>query len=88
MSLTISLPDEFAAVLGATPEERERRVREALALELYRGGKISAVTGSHLTGTDVVSFQGLLAKYCIPRAGSVKELHDDLAALDRMLGPS
>jgi hypothetical protein len=41
MSLTITIPDDFAAVLGATDEERERRAREALALELYREGRIS-----------------------------------------------
>jgi predicted HTH domain antitoxin len=41
MSLTISIPDEFADVLGSSLEERERRAREALALELYREGKIS-----------------------------------------------
>jgi len=86
MSLTISIPDEFAEVLGATDEERERRAREALALELYREGKISAVSGSHLTDMDLIGFQGLLAEHGIPRNYSVKDLHDDLAALDRLLG--
>lgn len=86
MSLTISIPDEFAEVLGATAEERDRRAREALALELYREGKISAASGAHLAGVDVVSFQGVLAGHGIPRNYSVSDLHDDLAALDRMLG--
>ena len=86
MSLTISIPDAFASVLGATTEERERRAREALALELYREGKISAVAGSHLTGMDLLSFQGLLADHGIPRNYTVKDLHDDLATLDRLLG--
>lgn len=86
MSLTITIPDDFAGVLGATDEERERRAREALALELYREGRISAVAGSHLTGMDLISFQGLLAEHGIPRNYTVKDLHDDLAALDRLLG--
>ncbi len=62
MILAITLPDDFAGVLGATAEERERRAREALALELYREGKISAVAGSHLAGMDLIRFQGLLAE--------------------------
>jgi predicted HTH domain antitoxin len=84
MSLTISIPDEFAAVLGATDEERERRAREALALELYREGRISAAGGAHLMGLDLMSFQGLLAERDIPRNYSVRDLHDDVAALDRL----
>ena len=86
MSLSISIPDEFADVLGATAEERERRAREAVALELYREGKVSAVGGSHLAGMDLVHFQGALVKHGIPRNYSVRDLHDDLAALDRVLG--
>ena len=86
MSLTISIPDDFAAVLGATDEERERRGREAIALELYREGRISAAGGAQLMGTDLLSFQGLLAERDIPRNYSVRDLHDDVAALDRLLG--
>jgi predicted HTH domain antitoxin len=86
MSLTITIPDDFAGLLGATPEERERRAREALALELYREGKVSAVAGSHLAGMDLISFQGLLVQHGIPRNSTVKDLHDDLATLDRLLG--
>lgn len=84
MSLTISIPDDVAGVLGATAGERERRACEVLALELYREGKISAVSGARFTGMDVVSFQGLLDDHGIPRGYSVKDLHDDLAALDRL----
>lgn len=50
MSLTISIPDEFAEVLGSSREEREKRAREALALELYREGKISLRRMGELAG--------------------------------------
>lgn len=86
MSLTISIPDEFAEVLGASAEERDQRAREARALELYREGRVSAVGGSHLAGMDLVSFQASLVEHGIPRNYSVRDLHDDLAALDRLLG--
>ena len=86
MSLTISIPDDFADVLGASAEERERRAREALALELYREGHISAERGARLADTDLLSFQSRLAALGIPRNYSVRDLHDDVAALDRLLG--
>ena len=50
MSLTISIPNDFADVLGSSREERERRAREALALELYREGKISLRRMGELAG--------------------------------------
>jgi predicted HTH domain antitoxin len=86
MSLMISIPDDFADILGSTAEERERSAREALALELYREGRISAGGGARLVGTDLLSFQEILAAQGIPRNYSVGDLHDDLAALDRLLG--
>ena len=86
MSLTISIPDEFAEVLGSSADERDERAREALALELYREGKISALGGARLMGTDLLCFQRILTERGIPRNYSVSDLHDDLAALDRMLG--
>jgi predicted HTH domain antitoxin len=86
VSLTISIPDDFADVLGASAEERDHRAREALALELYREGKISSARGARLMDMDLVSFQSLLANRGIPRNYSVRDLHDDLAALNRLLG--
>ena len=50
MSLTISIPDDFADMLGSSTEEGEQRVREALAPELYREGKISLRRMGELAG--------------------------------------
>jgi predicted HTH domain antitoxin len=86
MSLTISIPDEFAGVLGDSAAERDRRAREALALELYREGRISALGGARLCGIDLLTFQGVLSEMGIPRNYSVDDLHADVAALDRLLG--
>ena len=54
MSLTISIPDDFADVLGASAEERDRRAREALALDLYREGKISLRRMGELAGVRLL----------------------------------
>jgi predicted HTH domain antitoxin len=50
MSPSISLPDDVAAMLGSSPQEREQRAREAVALELYRQGKISLRVMGELAG--------------------------------------
>ncbi len=64
----------------------EAELRLELACALYAQRKLSAVGGSHLAGIDLVSFQGALVARGIPRNYSVRDLHDDLAALDRLLG--
>jgi len=50
MPMTIELSDEVAAELGANPAERSRRAKEAIALELYREGRISLRTMGRLAG--------------------------------------
>ena len=50
MSLSISIPENLAAVLGSPQQEREKRAREAIALELYREGKISLRRVGELAG--------------------------------------
>ena len=50
MSLSISIPDDVAAMLGSSPQEREQRAREAIALELYRQGKIPLRVMGELAG--------------------------------------
>ena len=64
----------------------EAELRLELACALYARGRISAVAGSHLADTDLVTFQGALADRGIPRSYSVGDLHADLAAMDRILG--
>lgn len=48
--MTISLPDEFAELLGSSDDERVKGAREALSLELYRRGKISLRRMGELAG--------------------------------------
>lgn len=79
--MTLHLPD-----IPAATRMTEAELRLELACALYTQGKVSAVGGSHLAGIDVVSFQGALVERGIPRNYSVRDLHDDVAALDRLLG--
>ena len=86
MSLTISIPDDFAAVLGATDEERERRVREALALELYREGKISLRRMGELAGVggDFWAADRLRTQHHVPLNYALDDLEADRQAALRL----
>lgn len=86
MSLTISIPDDFAAVLGATDEERERRAREAIALELYREGRISLRRMGKLAGLgeDYWAADRLRAQRRVPVNYSLDDLDADRHAASRL----
>lgn len=86
MSLTITIPDDFAAVLGATDEERERRAREALALELYREGKISLRRMGELAGVggDFWAADRLRAQHKVPLNYALDDLEADRQAAHRL----
>jgi predicted HTH domain antitoxin len=86
MSLTINIPDDFADVLGATAEERERRAREALALELYREGKISLRRMGELAGVggDYWAADRLRAQHGVPLNYAVEDLEADRQAAHRL----
>jgi len=79
--MTLTLPD-----MPATARMTEADLRLELACALYARGKMSAVAGARLAGTDLVSFQGALSDRNIPRNYTAKDLHADLAAMDRLLG--
>lgn len=82
MSVTVTLPDEFAEVLGATPDERERRAREALALELYREGKISLRRMGELAGVggDYWAAEDLRIRHKVALNYSLEDLEADRQA--------
>jgi hypothetical protein len=88
MSVTITIPDEVAAVLGSGQEEREQRARESIALELYREGKITLRTMGRLAGVgdDFWSADSFRASHGLPAVSSEHSWESDQAAVDRLLG--
>ena len=87
MSLTISIPDEFADVLGSSTEERDQRAREALALELYREGKISLRRMGELVGVgaDYWAAENFRALHKAPLNFSMEDLEADRRAAEKLL---
>jgi predicted HTH domain antitoxin len=86
MGLTISIPDDFADVLGDSAEERAQRAREAIALELYREGKISLRRMGELAGVggDYWAADQLRAKHRLPINYSQDELDADRLATGKL----
>jgi predicted HTH domain antitoxin len=80
-AMTLTLPD-----VPVTHSMSEDDLRLELACALYARGRVSAAGGAQLSGTDLVSFQQALAARDIPRNYSSQNLHDDIGALDRILG--
>ncbi len=89
MSLTISIPNEFADELGASPEERDQRAREALALELHREGKISLRRMGELAGVgaDDWAAENFRMLHNAPLNYSVEALEADWQAAERFRLP-
>lgn len=79
MSVTISIPDDIAAVLGGSAEEREVRIEEALALELYREGKISLRRMGELAGVggDYWAADAFRSLHGVPLNYSVEDVESD-----------
>lgn len=87
MSLTISIPDAFADVLGSSTEERDRQAREALALELYRQGKISLRRMGALAGVgeDYWAAENFRVLHKAPLNYSIEDLEADRQAAEKLL---
>jgi predicted HTH domain antitoxin len=87
VSFSISIPDEFADVLGSSTEERDRRAREALALELYRAGKVSLRRMGRLAGVgdDYWAAENFRALHKAPLNYSVEDLEADRQAAEKLL---
>jgi len=87
VSFSISIPDEFADVLGSSTEERDQRAREALALELYREGKISLRRMGRLAGVgeDYWAAENFRALHKAPLNYSIGDLESDRQAAEKLL---
>jgi predicted HTH domain antitoxin len=78
--------DAIHEALTMPDEERERRAREALALELYREGKISLRRMGELAGVggDYWAADRLRAQHQVPLNYSVDELEADRQSARRL----
>ena len=87
LKVALELPRDLLGALDVPPIEVEARLRELIALELFREGRISSGKGAELLGISKVEFVQILARHDIAYfAESPEELTEDVAVLDRVLG--
>ncbi len=86
LSVRLDLPRDLLGALDVPEREVEMRVKELIALELFREGRISSGKGAELIGVSKHAFIQLLARHDIPYfTQSPEELSDEVEALDRVL---
>jgi predicted HTH domain antitoxin len=85
MQVTVEVPDEVAEQLGRKAE-MPRRILEALALEGYRGGRLSRGQVSELLGLSFCDTEMFLKDNNAPLVYSLADLAADRAALNDLLG--
>ena len=90
-SLTISLevPRDIIVALNVPESQVGARIKELVALELFREGHISSGKAAELLGWPKIEFARLLARHDIPYfTQSSEELADELATIERTHGSS
>ncbi len=89
LTVALDLPRDLLGALDVPQAQLETRLRELIALELFREGCISTGKGAELLGISKLEFICFLAQYGIPYfTESPEELVDEVAALERLLSES
>lgn len=89
MSITITIPEEVACILGTGQQEREQRACESIALELYREGRITLRTMGRLAGAgdDYWAADSFRARHGLPVSVGAEDPEDEQNAIKRLLQP-
>ena len=86
--IELSIPKEFADLLGKSPKEVQQSVHELLVLSFYRDHKLSAGRAAKLLGMDRLSFIRWSGELGIPYIDMTpEELQQDLRTLEAMDRP-
>ena len=86
VEVTVKLPDKLALSFGGTPDVRERRVLEHIAIEEYRSGRPSQRQVGDLLGLDYWQTERFLTDRKVPQNYSLDDLHADRSTLNQILG--
>jgi predicted HTH domain antitoxin len=87
LTVTLELPRDLLGALEVPQVQMEARLRELIALELFREGRISSGKGAEILGISKLAFIQLLSQHGIDYfTESSEELKSEVAMLDQLLG--
>ena len=79
MSLTLDIPDDFAARLQSSREEAEAQLHLELAVALYRHGQLPVARAASLAGLKLVAFEEILRQRGVTMPYTLDDLQHDAA---------
>ena len=87
LTVALELPRDLLGALEVPQMQIEARLRELIALELFREGRISSGKGAELLGISKLAFVQLLSQHGIDYfTESPEELKAEVEMLDQLLG--
>jgi predicted HTH domain antitoxin len=88
MALTIQLPSDLEQRLRAESPDLDTEAREAVALDLFRRGKVSHYELSKLLRLDRFETDAYLKRHNVVEGSlTMEDLDEQAQTLDRVLGP-
>lgn len=89
LTVSLDLPRDLLGALDVPEARLETRLRELIAIELFREGRISSGKGAELLGISKVEFIHLLGRHGVHYfTESPEELVADVAAVEQLLSES
>ena len=88
MALTIQLPSDVEQRLRAQSANLDAEAKEAVALDLFRKGKLSHYELSQMLGLDRFETDAYLKVHNVVEGSlTMEDLNEQTETLDRVLGP-
>lgn len=88
MAVTIQLPNDLEQRLRADTPNLDAEAKEAVALDLFRRGKLSHYELSRVLGLDRFETDAYLKRHNVFEGSlTAEDLNEQAQTLDRVLGP-
>lgn len=88
MAVTIQMPREIEQRLRAQTPDLDAQAKEAVALDLFRKGRLSHYELSKMLGLDRFETDAYLKRHDVIEGSlTAEDLNEQAATLDRVLGP-
>jgi predicted HTH domain antitoxin len=79
VSVTLEIPDDFAARFQTRRAEAEAQLHLELAIALYRDGKLPLATAAEVAGLKAPAFEAILRQRGVTMPYTLGDLEHDIA---------